>query len=72
MTVPSSYCYFADYEVLTGDRFKIWGHTTLTYRVDSPEQFDPATVVARVQQQAAEAHQVDRSEIRIRSLSRLL
>ena len=66
-----NYFYFADYEILIGDSLRVWGHTTLTYRVDDSLVFDPAEVVARIQQQAADSHGVGRAQVRIRALNRL-
>lgn len=65
------YCYFADYEILLGDHFKVWGQTTLVHNVALGTDLDPAEVLSRVQQQAADAHGVKRSEVRIRTLNRL-
>ena len=65
------YCYFADYEILMGDRLRVWGQTTVVYRVGTADDFDPAEVVNRIQQQAADAHGVKHAEVRIRSLNRL-
>ena len=65
------YCYFADYEIMSGDRFRTWGQTTLDYRVDDAEAFDPAAVVAQVRQQVADAQGVRRSDVRIRVLNRI-
>jgi len=47
------------------------GQTTLTYAVNQPEDFDPRVLLARIQQQAADAHGVAKSEVRIRTLNRL-
>ena len=67
----TKYYYFADYEVLMGDRYRTDGQTTLTYAVNQPEDFDPRVLLARIQQQAADAHGVAKSEVRIRTLNRL-
>lgn len=65
------FCYFADYEIQIGDRFRVWGQTTLVHRIAPGADLDPAEVLARVQQQAADAHGVKRLEVRIRALNRL-
>ena len=64
-------CYFADYEIQVGDRFKVWGQTTLVHCIAPGADLDPAEVLARIQQQAADTHGVRRSEVRIRALNRL-
>jgi hypothetical protein len=63
--------YFADYEILIGGKFKVWGQATLVYPVMDLDSFDPNDLVGRIRQQAAEDHGVDRNEVRIRSLTRL-
>lgn len=67
----TSYCYFADYEIQMGDRFHTRGHVTLIYRIDSTEQFDPAVVIERIRQQAADENDVNPARVRIRALNRL-
>lgn len=63
--------YFADYEILLGGKFKVWGQATLAYAVDDPQAFDPADLLQKIRQQAADSHGVASDEVRIRSLSRL-
>lgn len=63
--------YFADYEILVGGRFVVWGQSTLDYAVERPDAFDPAELVARIKHDAARAHGVADDEVRIRTLSRL-
>ncbi len=64
-------CYFADYEIQVGDRFRVWGQTTLVHCIAPGTELDPAEVLARIQQQAADAHGVKRAEVRVRALNRL-
>jgi hypothetical protein len=64
-------CYFADYEIQMGANLKVWGQTTLVHRVEPGADLDPADVLARVQQQAAHAHGVRRSQVRVRALNRM-
>jgi len=64
-------CYFADYEIQMGDRFKLSGQTTLVYGVGPGADLDPADLLSRIQQQAADTHGVKQSEVRIRALNRL-
>ncbi|MGO1068170.1 hypothetical protein [Lysobacter sp. CA199] len=65
------YFYFADYEILVGGRFIVWGQTTLDYAPAEPAAFDPAELLDRIRQQAANEHGVERDEVRVRNLSRL-
>ncbi len=66
------YCYFADYEILVGGRFIVWGQATLDYAPVEPGRFDPAELLDRIRGQAAREHGVEREEVRVRNLSRLL
>lgn len=63
------YYYFADYEILVGGRFIVWGQSTLDYAPTAA--FDPAEVLTRIRRQAADAHGVECAEVRVRSVSRL-
>ena len=65
------YCYFADYEIFMGERVRMWGQTTLDYRVEHPVDFDPAQVLALIRERAAEAHGVGCTDVRVRALHRL-
>lgn len=65
------WCYFADYEILIGGKLRVWGHSTLAYRVEDAATFDPADLLRRMRQQVADEHGVECNEVRIRSLSRL-
>ena len=65
------YCYFADYEIMAGHRYRTWGQTTLVYQPADPEDFDPAEIIAQLRQQVADTHGVHRSDVRIRNLSKL-
>jgi len=65
------YCYFADYEIQMGDRLRVWGQTTLVHVIPESAALDPAQVLARIQQQAADAHGVRPCEVRVRALNRL-
>ncbi|MGO4779985.1 hypothetical protein AB4084_31380 [Lysobacter sp. 2RAB21] len=65
------YFYFADYEILVGGRFIVWGQTTLDYAPAEPGAFDPAELLNRIRAQAANEHGVERDEVRVRNLSRL-
>lgn len=70
--MDTHYCYFADYEILVGGRFIVWAQATLDYAPDAPGHFDPAELLDRIRRQAAHAHGVERDEVRVRNLSRLL
>ncbi|WP_394537655.1 hypothetical protein PRJ39_16245 [Lysobacter enzymogenes] len=70
--MDTHYCYFADYEILVGGRFIVWGQTTLDYAPSEPDGFDPAELLDRIRRQAAHEHGVERDEVRIRNLSRPL
>ncbi len=65
------YCYFADYEIQLSDHLRIWGQSTLVHTVAPDGELDPAEVLARIRAQAAEAHVVKVSQVRVRGLSRL-
>jgi len=65
------YCYFADYEIRMSERLRIWGQATLVHEIDDHAALDPAAVLHRIQQQAADAHGVRPGEVRIRALNRL-
>lgn len=65
------YFYFADYEILVGGRFIVWGQTTLDYVPDESGGFDPAELLDLIRQRAANEHGVERGEVRVRNLSRL-
>jgi hypothetical protein len=65
------YCYFADYEVWMSERLRVWGQTTLVHEVEDSQALDPAQVLQRIQQQAADAHGVRPGEVRVRALNRL-
>jgi len=67
--MDTHYYYFADYEILVGGRYVVWGQSTLDYAPAGA--FDPAQVLERLRRQAAEAHGVDCAEVRVRSVSRL-
>ena len=68
-SVSAHYYYFADYEILVGGRYVVWGQSTLDYVPAAA--FDPAEVLERIRREAADAHGVDCSEVRVRSVSRL-
>lgn len=65
------YFYFADYEILVGGRFIVWGQTTLDYAPAGPGGFDPAELLNLIRLRAANEHGVERGEVRVRNLSRL-
>ncbi|KRA20319.1 MULTISPECIES: hypothetical protein [unclassified Lysobacter] len=67
--MSAHYYYFADYEILVGGRFIVWGQCTLDYAPTTP--FDPAEVLQRIRRQAADAHGVESAEVRVRNVSRL-
>ncbi|ALN90927.1 MULTISPECIES: hypothetical protein [Lysobacter] len=69
--MSAHYFYFADYEILVGGRFIVWGQTTLDYAPAEPGAFDPAELLNRIRSQAANEHGVERDEVRVRNLSRL-
>ena len=55
--MSAHYYYFADYEILVGGRYVVWGQSTLDYAPTAA--FDPAEVLERILRQAADAHGVD-------------
>ncbi|WP_147300583.1 hypothetical protein [Lysobacter silvisoli] len=61
--------YFADYEILVGGRFVVWGQSTLDYVPAAG--FDPAEVLERIRRVAAHLHGVEPVEVRVRQISRL-
>ncbi|HEY0505525.1 MAG TPA: hypothetical protein VGD42_18725 [Lysobacter sp.] len=65
------YCYFADYEIQMGDRLRVWGQATLVHETAADAALDPARVLERVRQQAADEHGVRACEVRVRALHRL-
>ncbi|MGO4259495.1 hypothetical protein [Lysobacter sp. TAB13] len=58
------YFYFADYEILVGGRFIVWGQTTLDYAPAEPGAFDPAELLNRIRAQAANEHAAPTSRCR--------
>lgn len=69
--MSAHYFYFADYEILIGGRFIVWGQATLDYAPAAPGAFDPAELLNLIRQRAANEHGVERDEVRVRNLSRL-
>lgn len=62
--------YFADYEVYVMGEAVAWGQITLGCAADAANR-DPAGLIRRLRQAAADQHGVDPGEVRLRQVCRL-
>ena len=62
--------YFADYEVYAMGEAVAWGQITLGCATEAANR-DPAGLIRRLRQAAADQHGVDPGEVRLRQVCRL-